>query len=72
MKEILRSFDNIQMQIEAIVSDADLDNEHQKRGDFEDSLIELISQAEEIVRKSELSTNSRNPIHQSISNISTT
>lgn len=39
------------------MSDAELENEYKIRGEFEDSLIELIAQAEELVRKDELSMN---------------
>ena len=50
---MFKSFDKIQTAIETIVDDDHVDNEYQARGDFEDIIIQAITNAERIIRENE-------------------
>ena len=53
IREVFKSFDKIQTAIETIVDDDHVDNEYQARGDFEDIIIQAITNAERIIRENE-------------------
>ena len=53
IKDVFKSFDKVQTAIETIVDDEHVDHEYQARGDFEDAIIEAITDAEAILRENE-------------------
>lgn len=50
IKDVVKTFENLQRRIESIASDDQLEAEYNARAEFEDESTELISEAEQVIR----------------------